>query len=84
MRSLRTTTYSSLRALELCCLSGSEPAPVANSMHPAVNSPVRWQERVREPSLTALLAYLLLLTFVVTPLGPARRRRRSSWRTCAI
>jgi hypothetical protein len=27
-----------------------------------------WQERVREPSLTALLACLLLLTFVVTPL----------------
>jgi voltage-gated potassium channel Kch len=27
-----------------------------------------WQERVREPSLTALLACLLFLTFVVTPL----------------
>jgi hypothetical protein len=27
-----------------------------------------WQERMREPSLTALLACLLLLTFVVTPL----------------
>jgi hypothetical protein len=27
-----------------------------------------WQERVREPSLTALLACLLLFTFVVTPL----------------
>jgi len=27
-----------------------------------------WQERVREPSLTALLASLLLLIFVVTPL----------------
>ncbi len=41
---------------------------MTNAMHPAVNSPVRWQERVREPSLTALLAYLLLLIFVVTPL----------------
>jgi hypothetical protein len=28
----------------------------------------RWQEGVREPSLTALLVGLLLLTFVVTPL----------------
>ena len=37
-------------------------------MPPAVDSPVPWQERVREPSLTALLACLLLLTFVVTPL----------------
>src|SRR5258706_2949896 len=27
-----------------------------------------WQARVREPSLTALLACLLLLTFVMTPL----------------
>jgi hypothetical protein len=35
---------------------------------PASDSPVPWQERVREPSLTALLACLLLLTFVVTPL----------------
>jgi Ion channel len=37
-------------------------------MPPAVDSPVPWQERVREPSLTTLLACLLLLTFVVTPL----------------
>src|SRR5437763_15662017 len=37
-------------------------------MPPAVDSPVPWQERVREPSLTSLLACLLLLTFVVTPL----------------
>lgn len=37
-------------------------------MPSAVDSPVPWQERVREPSLTALLACLLLLTFVVTPL----------------
>ena len=27
-----------------------------------------WHERVREPSLTALLACLLFVTFVVTPL----------------
>ena len=33
-----------------------------------VDSPVPWQERVREPSLTALLVFLLLLSFVVTPL----------------
>jgi voltage-gated potassium channel Kch len=37
-------------------------------MSPTVDSPVPWQERVREPSLTALLACLLLLIFVVTPL----------------
>lgn len=37
-------------------------------MPPVVDSPVPWQERVREPSLTALLACLLLLIFVVTPL----------------
>jgi hypothetical protein len=37
-------------------------------MFPAVDNPVPWQERVREPSLTALLACLLLLIFVVTPL----------------
>jgi hypothetical protein len=37
-------------------------------MPPAVDSPAPWRERVREPSLTALLACLLLLTFVVTPL----------------
>jgi hypothetical protein len=34
----------------------------------AANSPVGWRERAREPSLTALLGCLLLLTFVVTPL----------------
>jgi len=34
----------------------------------AADNPVPWQERVREPSLTTLLACLLLLTFVVTPL----------------
>jgi len=39
-----------------------------NAPPPAVDSPVPWQERVREPSLTALLACLLLLIFVVTPL----------------
>src|SRR5258705_5939709 len=33
-----------------------------------VDSPVPWQERVREASLTALLVCLLLLSFVVTPL----------------
>jgi Ion channel len=33
-----------------------------------VDNPTHWQERVREPSLTALLACLLLLSFVVTPL----------------
>src|SRR5258706_2613716 len=32
------------------------------------DSPAHWQERVREPSLTAFLVCLLLLTFVVTPL----------------
>ena len=37
-------------------------------MPPAADSPAPWRERVREPSLTALLACLLLLTFVVTPL----------------
>ncbi len=37
-------------------------------MPPAVDSPAHWREWVREPSLTALLACLLLLTFVVTPL----------------
>jgi hypothetical protein len=37
-------------------------------MPPAANSPMPWLERVRDPSLTALLAGLLLLTFVVTPL----------------
>ena len=37
-------------------------------MPPTVDNPVPWRERVREPSLTALLACLLLLTFVVTPL----------------
>jgi len=31
-------------------------------------SPVPWQERVREPSLTAFAACLLLLIYVVTPL----------------
>jgi ion channel len=34
----------------------------------AVDSPISWQERWREPGLTALLSCLLLLTFVVTPL----------------
>src|SRR5258707_15356686 len=35
-----------------------------------VSEPCRptWQTHVREPSLTALLACLLLLTFVITPL----------------
>ena len=37
-------------------------------MPTAVDNPMSWQERLREPSLTALLACLLLLTFVVTPL----------------
>src|SRR6267142_1252789 len=37
-------------------------------MAPAANSPMPWLERVRDPSLTALLAGLLLLTFLVTPL----------------
>jgi Ion channel len=37
-------------------------------MPPAVDSVVPWLERVRELSLTALLACLLLLIFVVTPL----------------
>jgi hypothetical protein len=37
-------------------------------MPPTPDSPAHWQERVREPSLTALLACLLLLIFVVTPL----------------
>ena len=37
-------------------------------MPPVLDSPVSWQARVREPSLTALLVCLLLLTFVVTPL----------------
>src|SRR5882724_7823456 len=46
----------------------TECAPDSNAMPPAVESPVPWQGRVREPSLTALLACLLLLTFVVTPL----------------
>ena len=32
------------------------PAPDTNAMPPAVDSPVPWQERVRELSLTALLA----------------------------
>ena len=44
------------------------PAPDTNAMPPAVDSLVPWQERVRELSLTALLACLLLFTFVVTPL----------------
>jgi len=39
-----------------------------NAMPPACDSPMSWQKRVRELSLTALLACLLLLTFVVTPL----------------
>jgi hypothetical protein len=39
-----------------------------NAMPPAVDSSVPWQEHVREPSLTALLVCLLLLTFVLTPL----------------
>src|SRR5882762_1625534 len=39
-----------------------------NAMPSAADNPVPWQERVREPSLTALLVCLLLLTFVVTPL----------------
>ena len=37
-------------------------------MSSAVDSPVPWQERVREPSLTAFAACLLLLIYVVTPL----------------
>jgi hypothetical protein len=37
-------------------------------MPPAVDSPVPWQERVREQGLTTLLACLVLLIFVVTPL----------------
>jgi hypothetical protein len=37
-------------------------------MPPTVDNPRHWQERVREPSLTALLSCLLLLIFVVTPL----------------
>ncbi len=37
-------------------------------MSPACDNPAPWQERVRELSLAALLACLLLLTFVVTPL----------------
>ena len=37
-------------------------------MPSAADNFVPWQERVREPSLTALLVCLLLLTFVVTPL----------------
>ena len=39
----------------------------SNTMPPAANRPMPWLERVRDPSLTALLAGLLLLTFVVTP-----------------
>ena len=37
-------------------------------MAPTLDSPTPWQERMREPSLTALLAALFLLIFVVTPL----------------
>jgi hypothetical protein len=37
-------------------------------MPPTVDNPTHWQERVREPSLTVLLACLLLLSFVATPL----------------
>jgi hypothetical protein len=37
-------------------------------MPPTAHSPVPWQKRMREPGLTALLACLLLLIFVVTPL----------------
>jgi voltage-gated potassium channel Kch len=37
-------------------------------MPPAVNNSVSWQERVREQSLPVLLACLLLLIFVMTPL----------------
>jgi hypothetical protein len=38
------------------------------TMPPTPDSPAHWQERVREPSLTALLICLLVLTFVMTPL----------------
>ncbi len=34
----------------------------------AAEKPERWQERVRDPSLTVLLAFLLVWIFVVTPL----------------
>lgn len=37
-------------------------------MPPTLDSPSPWQEGMREPSLTALLACLLVLIFVVTPL----------------
>ena len=37
-------------------------------MSERLNRQTTWYERVREPSLTALLACLLLVTFVVTPL----------------
>jgi hypothetical protein len=37
-------------------------------MPATVDNPTHWLERVHEPSLTALLACLLLLIFVVTPL----------------
>jgi voltage-gated potassium channel Kch len=43
-------------------------APDPNATPPAVDGPVPWQERMREVSLTVLLACLFLLTFVVTPL----------------
>jgi len=33
-----------------------------------LDRPPIWQARAREPCLTALLACLLLLTFVITPL----------------
>jgi len=53
---------------QTAALQPTEPAPDTEAVPPAVDSPVSWQERAREPSLTALLACLLLLTFVVTPL----------------
>lgn len=45
----------------------SDPATAA----PPTEQPERWQDRIREPSLTVLLFGQVLLLFVVTPLSSA-------------